>query len=210
LKYPLLTQKKADFLLFKSIVELIINKDHLTIEGLNKIINIKAAINKGLSKELIEFFPNIIPVNRPIIVTSDIPDPNWISGFSSGESCFDVKTNKSIRYTAGYQIQIRFRITQHTRDRALLDLIASYLDCGSIQPSLNVVNFCVSNYKDVVNIIISFFNKYPIQGSKFFDFEDFCKVAELMENKAHLTIEGMEQIKEIKNKMNSLRTETSN
>ena len=210
MKYPLLTQKKADFLLFKSIVELIINKDHLTIEGLNKIINIKAAINKGLSKELIEFFPNIIPVNRPIIVTSDIPDPNWISGFSSGESCFDVKTNKSIRYTAGYQIQIRFRITQHTRDRALLDLIASYLDCGSIQPSLNVVNFCVSNYKDVVNIIISFFNKYPIQGSKFFDFEDFCKVAELMENKAHLTIEGMEQIKEIKNKMNSLRTETSN
>jgi hypothetical protein len=76
LKYPLLTQKKADFLLFKSIVELIINKDHLTIEGLNKILNIKAVINKGLSKELIELFPNIIPVNRPIIETSDIPDPN--------------------------------------------------------------------------------------------------------------------------------------
>lgn len=31
--YPLITQKKADYLLFKSIVELILNKEHLTSEG---------------------------------------------------------------------------------------------------------------------------------------------------------------------------------
>jgi len=36
-KYPLLTQKHADFLLFKLAIELMSNKEHLTIEGLNKI-----------------------------------------------------------------------------------------------------------------------------------------------------------------------------
>ena len=36
-KYPLLTQKKADFLLFKEVVELMSNKSHLTMEGLQQI-----------------------------------------------------------------------------------------------------------------------------------------------------------------------------
>jgi hypothetical protein len=44
-KYPLLTQKGADFLLFETVVELMNKKEHLTIEGLNKIVDIKASIN---------------------------------------------------------------------------------------------------------------------------------------------------------------------
>jgi hypothetical protein len=66
-KYPLLTQKRADFLLFKLAVELISRKEHLTIEGLRKIVAIRASINKGLSVTLKEAFPRIIPVSRPII-----------------------------------------------------------------------------------------------------------------------------------------------
>jgi hypothetical protein len=37
------------------------------------------------------------------------------------------------------------------------------------------------------------------------DFMDFCKVALLMQDKAHLTAKGLKQIKEIKNKMNTGR-----
>ena len=91
LKYPLLTEKQADFLLFKSIVELIINKDHITTEGFKKILSFKAVMNKGLNKELEKNFSNIRFTDRPLIVTTKISDPNWISGFRSGESCFDVK-----------------------------------------------------------------------------------------------------------------------
>jgi hypothetical protein len=43
-KKILITQKRADFLLFSKIVELMCNKNHLTSEGLLKIINIKANI----------------------------------------------------------------------------------------------------------------------------------------------------------------------
>ena len=56
-KYPLLTQKRADYLLFKSVVQLMNNKEHLTSEGLIKIISIKASINNGLSSVLTEAFP---------------------------------------------------------------------------------------------------------------------------------------------------------
>ena len=48
-KYPLLTQKGADFILFKEVVKLMNNKAHLSIQGLNQIINIKASMNLGLS-----------------------------------------------------------------------------------------------------------------------------------------------------------------
>src|SRR5436853_7797737 len=59
-KYPLMTQKRADFLLFKQVSDLISRKEHLTTEGLHKIVSIKASINKGLSTELKAAFPDVI------------------------------------------------------------------------------------------------------------------------------------------------------
>lgn len=44
-KFPLLTKKQADFELFKRIIELINNSEHLTIEGLNKVLSIRASMN---------------------------------------------------------------------------------------------------------------------------------------------------------------------
>lgn len=46
-KYPLITQKRADYFLFKMAVGLINNKEHLTAEGFRKILAIKASINLG-------------------------------------------------------------------------------------------------------------------------------------------------------------------
>jgi hypothetical protein len=76
-KYPLVTQKQADFLLFKSVIELMNAKEHLTTSGLNKILSIRASINKGLSEELKTAFPNITPVKRPLFeFTEENLDPN--------------------------------------------------------------------------------------------------------------------------------------
>jgi len=43
--YPLITQKKADYLLFKQAIDIIKNKEHLSLEGLLKIVEIKASLN---------------------------------------------------------------------------------------------------------------------------------------------------------------------
>jgi LAGLIDADG endonuclease len=76
LKFPLFTQKAADFYLFKQVTELMTNKSHLTTEGLQEIINIKASMNLGLSDELKSNFINTVPVQRPTINTTNLPDPN--------------------------------------------------------------------------------------------------------------------------------------
>lgn len=48
-KYPLLTQKKADFLLFKKAINIINGKEHLTKEGLEKFVALKGSLNLGLT-----------------------------------------------------------------------------------------------------------------------------------------------------------------
>lgn len=41
------------------------NKEHLTVEGIQKIINIRATLNKGLTPVLKKAFPNTVAVSRP-------------------------------------------------------------------------------------------------------------------------------------------------
>lgn len=52
------------------------NKVHLTDKGLKQIINIKDSMNLGLSTIKKKEFTDFKAVDRPIINTTNIPDPN--------------------------------------------------------------------------------------------------------------------------------------
>jgi len=43
---------------------------------------------------------------------------------------FFVNLRKSASYKTGYQVKLKFQITQHTRDKNLLENIVKYLGCG--------------------------------------------------------------------------------
>jgi hypothetical protein len=75
-KYPLLTQKRANYLLFKRAFKLVQRKEHLTPEGFRELLSIKAAINLGFSDTLKEAFPDIIPVEKPKVEDQIISDSN--------------------------------------------------------------------------------------------------------------------------------------
>ena len=77
-KYPLVTQKRADFELFKQIVQILAKKEKLTIEDLTKIVALKASINLGLSPVLKESFPNITPALRTVFDVPKVLDPHWL------------------------------------------------------------------------------------------------------------------------------------
>jgi hypothetical protein len=207
-KYPLITQKWADYTLFKQAFELINNKEHLTTEGLQKIVAIKASINNGLSDELKAAFPNTIPLQRPKVIDQEIQDPNWLAGFVSAEGCLIIGINKSPRSKLGVVVYLRFSITQHTRDIELLKSLIKYLDCGRYQSSHGVDygNFVVTRFSDLYDKIIPFFKKYAIEGVKANDFADFCKAAELMKNKDHISDAVLEEIRLIKAGMNRGRS----
>lgn len=75
-KYTLLSQKRSDFEFLKQAFVLVKNKEHLSKLGLEKILAIKASMNNGFSEELKANFPDIVPVERPIVENTVKHDPN--------------------------------------------------------------------------------------------------------------------------------------
>ena len=256
-KYPLITQKRADYLLFKQAgararsarpawalrrradaFELIKYKKHLTIEGLHSLVKIKSyprsarvasalararSMNKGLSEELKKAggeigspplpsarsarfaFPDIVPIDRPLIEEPKIIDPNWLAGFVDGEACFFFNISKSKTHKTGFQVLLRFSLGQDLRDCLLINSLVQYFACGIYSESFTqgpMSIFTVTKFKDIEEKLIPFLDKYPIQGSKSQYFSDFRRVVKLMQNKAHLTSEGLEQIRLIKFSLN--------
>jgi len=112
-------------------------KEHLTVEGLQKIVAIKAAINLGLSGELKAAFKDTIPVKRPLVQSQMIADPYWLAGFVSGEGCFYVGIKASASHSIGSRVQLVFSITQHSRDEELMKNLVSYLGYGKYVPRNN-------------------------------------------------------------------------
>ena len=131
-KFPLQSQKSADYELWSEVLNFVKNKEHLTMEGLRKILAIRASMNWGLTPELKAAFPSIIPVKRPGILGRKIPDSNWLAGFISAEGCFFINITNSVTYSIGFQVQLLFQITQHSRDELLMKILIVYFDCGNI------------------------------------------------------------------------------
>lgn len=206
-KYPLATQKLADYMLFKEIVSLMKNKEHLTLDGLKKILSYKASLNLGLSEELKNIFSNIEAVKRPLI-DKDIPSPHWVAGFTTGDGSFYliIRANKLNEIP---RTDIGFSITQHSRDMLLLEKFIAFFNCGRIKKDsrYSVYYYVVTNIKDIASKIIPFFNKYSIMGVKSLNFVDWREGAEIIKTKAHLSKEGVEHIRTIQSRMNSKRSE---
>ena len=144
-KYPPITQKLGDYLLFRDIIKRMNNREHLTLQGLDRILSIKASLNLGLSDELKAAF--LEPILRPLVVNQKIPHPDWIAGFTCGDKSFYITIRKYKGYKLGYRIEIGFRITQHSRDAQLMERFIDYFNCGKVRKDgrNSVLYFTVSN-----------------------------------------------------------------
>lgn len=122
-------------------------------EFIGKIVEIKASMNRGLLPDnLKSSFTNIVPVPRPI-VKSQISDPQWVAGFTSGEGCFMIKTSVNQKAKLGYGVQLSFQVTQNERDIELIRSLVSYLGCGRLvvneKHNGSKVNFNVTKFSDI-------------------------------------------------------------
>ena len=117
----------------------------MTLEGLQKLLAIKGSLNLGLSDEIKTNFPNIRTIERPLVALPKINeiDPNWISGFTSGEGCFHVRIKNSTKSKLGVQVSLLFKITQHERDKELMKSFIDYFNCGSISKNSTWIDYTV-------------------------------------------------------------------
>ena len=146
-----------------------------------------------------------LKLNKPLVPTNI--SPWFITGYSDAEACFDFNILKSNSVKTGFSVIPRFRITAHKRDIVLLFMIKEYFGCGTIGKidTKDCLDYTVADQYSIFNIIIPFFTKYPLRGTKHLDYLDWFKGLEIIKNKGHLSVEGFSQIKLIKNNSNTER-----
>lgn len=182
------------------------NKEHLTIEGLQKIVNLKASMNKGLSTLRVEVaFPNAVYFPRPLVEGQTIKDPYWLAGFVTGEGNFHIRLRETPDNSRKY-VELIFTVVQHTRDEILMKSFVDYLGCGRFSISKKAIYYICSRFSDISGKILPFFQKHEVLGVKSEDFNCVCKTSEIIKSKDHLTNEGFNQIREIKSSLKVVRS----
>ena len=156
--FPLFTEKRRDYELFKIALSIMQKNEHLTVDGLKKIVALKLSINWGkISPHLEDAFPNITPINKPSPSLKALPDvknqqilnPFWLAGFTSAEGCFMVKIEKSRTYSTGFKVRLVFQITQHMRDEQLIKSFIEFFDCGAVYKRGDSCDFKVVKLDDI-------------------------------------------------------------
>ena len=132
----------------------------------------------------------------------------WIVGFTDGEGHFGVAINKNKEMTMGYQVQPEFNVTQHYKDIKLLYALKDYFGCGVVRKNKGkndnskVFSYRVRSRNHLNNIILPFFEKHQLKSTKQqINLRKVKKVLQLMDREAHLTIEGLDQIRAIRSKL---------
>ena len=131
--------------------------------------------------------------------------PSFISGFSDAEGSFVVTILKNPRYKIGWNVQAKFQIKLHEKDRALLLLIQNYFGGIGYISKINdksTVEFRVSDITSLNNIIIPHFEKYTLITNKYKDFIIFKQIVSLMLENKHTNLEGLKEILEYRASLN--------
>ena len=134
----------------------------------------------------------------------------YIVALTDGEGCFHVNMWKSASYRVGFGIQVHFYIKMQEDDKPLLEKVKNTLGCGAVYFQKEVrTNHCqcyrytVNSHRDILDVIIPFFLENKLQSTtKLRSFKIFCKVAQLIQRREHLTESGIQKIRVLKTQMN--------
>lgn len=131
-------------------------------------------------------------------------DPSYISGYVDGEGSFLISFSPRENIKSGLEVRPSFSVSQRKDRSEVLSLLQKYFGCGSIRLSRrdNTQKYEVRSLKEINEVIIPHFQKYPLLSGKIKDFEIFSQVCEKMERESHKTRVGLENIIDLACKMN--------
>lgn len=150
----------------------------------------------------------------------------WVLGYVDGEGCFSIhfvkqndrqeKTRMRKGYIIGYQIAHNFTVVQGEKSLKSLKKLHDFFKVGNIyinhrhdNHKEQLYRYSVTKRNDLINVIIPFFQKYPLQTSKNKDFSLFTRCMKLIKNGKHLTIKGAVRIAMLCEKMNHQKSRSN-
>ncbi|MBI3576577.1 LAGLIDADG family homing endonuclease [Candidatus Gottesmanbacteria bacterium] len=128
----------------------------------------------------------------------------YLAGFVDGEGSFSITIHRhSTRF--GWVIDPLFQVYQHKDNAYILYIFKKTFNCGYVSekggnPSCYV--YCVDKIQQLKDIVIPFFEKYPLVGEKYNNFSLFRNVVHKLANREHFTKEGFTEITKLCFQMN--------
>lgn len=133
------------------------------------------------------------------MVTAD-----YIVGLTDGEGCFYINIrDRNSKWTP--RIDNHFYIKLREDGKELLNEVKKGFGCGAVyyqkenRPNHSpCYRFEINSHRDILGILIPFFEKHPLHGPKQKDFEIFREIAFAVKRGDHKTPEGFNKIKQMK------------
>jgi hypothetical protein len=107
------------------------------------------------------------------------------------------------------KVQHEFSVTQAAPSRPALELLQQVFGCGHIIENRrhdnhhhDLLRFSVKRRRELVEVVVPFFEAYPLVTAKRADFEAFASVLHLMQAGAHLHEDGLRRIAAVTERMN--------
>lgn len=137
---------------------------------------------------------------------------SWLSGFIDAEGCFNVTLFKRKCMTLGYQVKLRFMIDQKDSLHEMLYIknqLNLYLSHRKLKKgSIGTMHRIESNSFIKVPLIIEYINRFKLKTKKQESFDKWVTVYKLVKNKAHLTEQGLNEIRKLSKQVNLITSVT--
>jgi len=146
--------------------------------------------------------------NLPPVAINPTITPAWLVGFVDGEGSFFALIHRASDYRSGYQVQAVFDIAQLDTERALLDSIGctffgnthTWAKSGSTQ------HLRILKISALQNFVVPFFQTNTLLTRKSIDFVIWQEIVQMILNKEHLTLSGIDMIRLLRDRQNVNRS----
>ncbi len=162
---------------------------------INNKLRTENKYNQVVNNVLIHFKE---PINFKLNKSLDFNN-HWLAGFSDADASFQVKilARDNKKRT---EVRLNYQIDQKTR--RILDLIKTQFG-GNIGYRTYQDNYYYGSTSfGSAKKVINYFDNYHLQSTKYLNYLKWRRVYLKIQNKEHLTLEGREKIKRLKNSMN--------
>jgi len=132
---------------------------------------------------------------------------DWVVGFVDGEGCFYVGFTNHPEMTIGYQVLPEFRVVQHERDIQVLYGLKAFFKNGVVRRNHeDRWEIRIRKFDGLVQVV-KFFETHNLKTKKAVDFKKFAKIIHWMEDKRHLSVDGMLKMVQLAKEMNTQNSE---